>query len=57
MALVVFYVDDDDESGKTTAALLDVVEVPESHTGDNLAHVFKDVLEEFGIADKVRQRS
>ena len=51
VALVVFYEDE----GKTTAALLDIVEVPESHTGRKMAEVFKDVLVEFGILDKVRQ--
>lgn len=36
------------------AMLLDIVEVPKSHTGVNLALVFSGVLTEFGICDKVR---
>jgi hypothetical protein len=35
--------------------LLDLVEVPRSHTGANLAIVFADVLETFGIKEKVRK--
>ena len=33
--------------------LLDVVELPISHTGLNLATAFVRVLDEFGISDKV----
>jgi hypothetical protein len=33
--------------------LLDLVEVAESHSGENLAAAFAKVLEEFGISDKV----
>lgn len=33
--------------------LLDLVEVAKSHTGVNLAVAFAQVLEEFGISDKV----
>jgi hypothetical protein len=33
--------------------LLDLVEVPESHSGLNLAVVFARVLNEFGISEKV----
>jgi hypothetical protein len=33
--------------------LLDIVEVATSHTGKELADVFAQVLEGFGIADKV----
>jgi hypothetical protein len=36
--------------------LLDIVEVPKSHTGSNLALMFTKVLREFGIGDKVRTR-
>jgi hypothetical protein len=35
------------------ALLLDLVEVPKSHTGVNLANAFAEVLEAFGIKDKV----
>ena len=34
--------------------LLDLVELAESHSGVNLANTFANVLEEFGIKDKVR---
>ncbi len=34
--------------------LLDLVEVPKSHTGVNLAIAFAEVLEAFGIKEKVR---
>ena len=33
--------------------LLDLVDVPKSHTGVNLAEVFEDILRQFGIEDKV----
>lgn len=33
--------------------LLDLVEVSKQHTGENLAQVFMDVLQQFGIKDKV----
>ena len=33
--------------------VLDIVKVPVSHTGLNLARVFARVLDEFGISDKV----
>jgi hypothetical protein len=33
--------------------LLDLVEVAKSHSGVNLAAAFAEVLEEFGISDKV----
>lgn len=33
--------------------LLDIVEVPVSHTGVNLGNAFVDVLKAFGIEDKV----
>jgi hypothetical protein len=33
--------------------LLDLVEVPRSHSGANLAEAFANVLKEFGIEDKV----
>jgi hypothetical protein len=34
--------------------LLDLVEVAESHTGVNLGSTFANVLQKFGIEDKVR---
>ena len=36
--------------------LLDLVEVAKSHSGVNLAEAFANVLEEFGIKDKVSSR-
>ena len=33
--------------------LLDLVEVVKSHTGVNLAEAFLNILQEFGIQDKV----
>lgn len=35
--------------------LLDVVEVARSHSGVNLAAAFAEILEEFGISDKVSE--
>lgn len=40
--------------GVPLCMLLDLVEVPKSHTGANLATVFAEVLEAFGIQEKVR---
>jgi hypothetical protein len=37
--------------------LLDLVEVAKSHSGVNLAAAFAQVLEEFGISDKVMLHS
>lgn len=37
--------------------LLDLVEVAKSHLGENLAVGFTEVLEEFGISDKVQLTS
>ncbi|KAG6913256.1 hypothetical protein DXG01_008365 [Tephrocybe rancida] len=38
--------------GVPISIVLDIVEVPESHTGKALAEAFSKVLHEFGIADK-----
>jgi hypothetical protein len=43
-----------EQNGSPLAMLLDIVKVPKSHTGFNLAVVFARVLEDFGISDKVR---
>jgi hypothetical protein len=40
--------------GVAVSMLLDVVEVAKSHTGANLAAAFVEILEDFGIAEKVR---
>lgn len=42
-----------EHQGEPIILLLDVVEVPRSHSGANLAVAFAEILEEFGIADKV----
>jgi len=40
-------------AGKPMAMILDIVEVPKSHTGANLALAFTKVLTNFGISEKV----
>jgi hypothetical protein len=42
-----------EDAGKAMAMLLDIVEVPKSHTGANLALAFSKVLNDFGIGEKV----
>lgn len=42
-----------EHKGVPISMLLDLVEVPRSHMGINLAEAFEQVLEEFGISDKV----
>ena len=42
-----------ERDGKPVAMLLDIVNVPKSHTGVNLARAFAKVLNNFGISDKV----
>jgi hypothetical protein len=42
-------------NGMPLSTLLDVVEVPQSHTGVYLAQGFVKVLEDFGISEKARQ--
>ena len=39
--------------GEPISMLLDLVEVVKSHSGKNLAAAFAEVLEDFGISDKV----
>lgn len=39
-----------------TSILLDIVELLDSHTGQNLAQVFANVLKDFSIEDKVSAR-
>ena len=43
-----------EHNGTPMSMLLDLVEVAKSHSGLNLAHAFAEVLEEFGISDKVQ---
>lgn len=40
-------------NGKPMSTLLDVIEVPKSHSGVNLAIAFADILQTFGIEEKV----
>jgi hypothetical protein len=42
-----------EKGGVPRAFLLDIVEVAKSHTGVNLAAAFVEVLEAFGIKDRV----
>ena len=42
-----------EHAGVPISMLLDLVEVAELHSGENLAVAFMEVLEEFGISDKV----
>jgi hypothetical protein len=40
-------------AGKPTSFVLDIVDVPRSHSGKNMADVFYRVLCDFGIENKV----
>ena len=40
--------------GEPISMLLDLVEVAKSHSEENLTAAFAEVLEDFGISDKVR---
>ncbi|KAJ3498251.1 hypothetical protein NLJ89_g10242 [Agrocybe chaxingu] len=42
-----------EHNGTPISLVLDVIEVAKSHTGANLAQAFKEVLHDFGIADKI----
>jgi hypothetical protein len=42
-----------EHNGAPLSLLLDVAELAQSHSGENLAKTMQDVLEEFGIQDKV----
>lgn len=52
MAITVHF----EHQGVPISMLLDLVEVAKSHSGVNLAAAFAQVLEEFGISDKVRSK-
>ena len=43
-----------EHNGTMLAFLLDIIEVPESHTGVALAKAFQKMLETFGLQDRVR---
>lgn len=42
-----------EKDGNLISLLLDIVEVAQSHSGVNLAQAFADILDDFGIRDKV----
>jgi hypothetical protein len=42
-----------EQEGVPVSMLLDIVQVAESHSGVALAVAFADILESFGISDKV----
>ena len=42
-----------EEDGIAISMLLDIIEVPCSHSGINLAAAFAKILNDFGISDKV----
>jgi hypothetical protein len=42
-----------EQDGLPFCLLLDVVEVPLSHSGINLTATFAEILDDFGIGDKV----
>lgn len=44
-----------EQNGMPVVLLLEIVEVACSHSGLNLATAFAEILEGFGIADKIRQ--
>lgn len=44
-----------ENKGVLVSMLLDIVEVPRSHSGVNLAMAFAKILDDFGIKAKVRQ--
>jgi len=43
-----------ERAGKPFSFLLDIIELPKSHTGENLATAFVTVLQNFGVDEKVR---
>ena len=51
MALVAYH----EYDGALDVILLDIIEIPESHTGETLARELEDCLEAFGVAEKVSQ--
>ena len=42
-----------EKDGIPVSMLLDIIEVAKSHSGMNLAATFAQILDEFGISDKV----
>jgi len=45
-----------EHEGVPMSMLLDLIEVAKSHSGENLAAAFAEVLEEFGTSDKVQAK-
>jgi hypothetical protein len=43
-----------EHKGAMLAFLLDIIEVPESHTGVALAKAFQQMLKAFGLQDRVQ---
>ena len=44
-----------EHKGEPMSMLLDIVEVAQSHTGDNLAAAFAKIMEDYKISEKVLQ--
>ena len=42
-----------EHKGEPMSMLLDIVEVAKSHTGENLAAAFAQIMEDYGISEKV----
>ena len=42
-----------EHNGEPISMLLDIVEVAKSHTGENLASAFAQIMEDYGISEKV----
>jgi hypothetical protein len=42
-----------EHGGQPISLLLDIVEVAQSHTGQNLAAAFAKIMEDYSISDKV----
>jgi hypothetical protein len=45
-----------EKDGVSMAMLLDLVEVAQSHSGENLARTFARILDDFGISSKVSKQ-
>jgi len=43
-----------EQDGVPISMLLDIVKVPHSHSSLNLAKAFRDILEDFGVSEKVK---
>jgi hypothetical protein len=45
-----------EQEGVPVSLLLDLVEVPRSHSGENLAAAFAQIMEEFDLCEKVNKK-